>query len=77
MWIFVRHVGYFHWLVDGKDDFHFLGMKFAKKSILGPKWELTQNIGTKIAFSFFFFFFLVLKLYEPCLVHIVLFHCIS
>ena len=26
-------------------------MKFAKKSILGPKWELTQNVGTKSAFS--------------------------
>ena len=42
-------------MVDGKDDFkndfHFFGMKFAKKSILGPKWELTQNVGTKGAFS--------------------------
>ena len=50
-WISVRHVGYFHWLVDDKDDFHFLGMKFAKKSILGPKWELTPNVGMKSAFS--------------------------
>ena len=37
----VRHVGYFRWLVDGNDDFKndflFLGMKFATKSILGPK----------------------------------------
>ena len=42
-------------MVDGKDDFkndfHFFGMKFANKSILGPKWELTQNVGTKSAFS--------------------------
>ena len=51
----VRHVGYFRWLVDGNDDFKndflFLGMKFAKKSIFGPKWELTQNVRTKSAFS--------------------------
>ena len=51
----VRHVGYFRWLVDGNDDFKndflFLVMKFAKKSILEPKWELTQNVGTKSAFS--------------------------
>ena len=36
---------------DFKNDFQILGMKFAKKSILGPKWELTQNVGTKSAFS--------------------------
>ena len=37
----VYHIGGFHLLVDGKDDFkndfQILGMKFAKKSILGPK----------------------------------------
>ena len=51
----VRHVGYFRWLVDDKDDFKndfiFLGMKFATKSIFELKWKLTQNIGTKSAFS--------------------------
>ena len=51
----IKHVGYFRWLVDDKDDFKndflFLGMKFATKSIFGPKWELTQNVGTKSAFS--------------------------
>ena len=36
---------------DFKNDFHFFGMKFANKSILGPKWELTKNVGTKSAFS--------------------------
>ena len=54
-WIFVCHVGGFRLLVDGKDnfknDFQILGMKFAKKSILGPKWELTQNVGAESAFS--------------------------
>ena len=51
----VYHIGGFHLLVDKKDDFkndfQILGIKFAKKSILGPKWELTQNVGTKSAFS--------------------------
>ena len=51
----VCHVGGFHLLVEGKDDFkndfQILGMKFAKKSILRPKWELTQNVGTKSVFS--------------------------
>ena len=51
----VCHVGGFLLLVHSrnhfKNDFQNLGMKFAKKSILGPKWELTQNIGTKNAFS--------------------------
>ena len=51
----VCHVGGFHLLVEGKDDFkndfQILGMKFAKKSIFGPKWKLTQNVRTKSAFS--------------------------
>ena len=51
----VRHIGCFRWLVDDKNDFKndfpFLGMEFATKSIWGPKWELTQNVGTKSAFS--------------------------
>ena len=51
----VRHVRFFPWLADSKDhfknDFLFLGMTLVTKSILGPKWELTQNIGTKSAFS--------------------------
>lgn len=59
MWISVCHVGGFRLLVDGKDDFknylQILGIKFAKKSILGPKWELTQNVGTKSAFSLVFY----------------------
>ena len=37
----VYHIGGFRLLVDGKDDFkndfQISGMKFAKKSILGPK----------------------------------------
>ena len=37
----IYHVEGFRWLLDGNDDFknefHFLGMKFPKKSILGPK----------------------------------------
>ena len=53
MWRSIKHVGLFYWLVDSKDnfknDFQFLGMTFAMKSILGPKWELTQNVGTKSA----------------------------
>ena len=52
-----------------KNDFLFLGMKFVTKSILGPKWELTQNVGTKwvlisdLRFSWFscFYQFQVLK----------------
>ena len=55
MWRSIRHVGLFYWLVDGKDnfknDFQFLGMTFATKSILGPKWELTQNVRIKSVFS--------------------------
>ena len=31
--------------------FLFLWMKFVKKSILGPKWELTQNVRIKSVFS--------------------------
>ena len=50
----VCHVGDFCQWVDGKDHFKndllFLGMKFTKKSIFEPKWELTQNVGTKSAF---------------------------
>ena len=54
MWRSIRHVGLFYWLVDSKDNFknnfQFLGMTFATKSILGPKWELTQNVEMKSAF---------------------------
>ena len=46
-------------MVDGKDDFkndfQFLGMTFAMKSILGPKWELTQNVGKKSALLPYFY----------------------
>ena len=52
---FVRHFGFFHWLADGKDrfkkDFLFWVMKLVMKSILELKWELTQNVETKSAFS--------------------------
>ena len=51
----VCHVGGFRQWVDGKDHFKsnflFLGTELVTKSILGPKWELTQNVGTKCVFS--------------------------
>ena len=50
---FVHHVGGFCQWVDNrehfKNDFLFLGVKFAMKSILRPK----QNVGTKSAFFAF------------------------
>ena len=58
-WRSVRHVGFFCWLVDDKDhfknDFLSLGMILVTKSILGTKWELTQNLAIKMAFSPFGF----------------------
>ena len=55
---YVCHVEGFRQWVDGRDhfknDFLFLGMKFATKSIFGSKWKLTQNVGTKSASSPFF-----------------------
>ena len=51
----ICHEGGFRQWVDGRDYFKhgflFLRKKFAKKSILGLKWELTQNVGTKSVFS--------------------------
>ena len=53
-----------------KNDFLFLGMKFATKSILGPKWELTQNVGMKwvlmsiLRFSWFSCFISVLDIFS-------------
>ena len=47
----VCHVVGFHQWVDGmdyfKNDFHFLGTTLVTKSILGPNWELAQNVETK------------------------------
>ena len=49
------HVEGFRQCINDRDhfenDFLFLGMKFATKSILRPKWELTQNVKIKSAFS--------------------------
>ena len=51
----VRHVRFFCWLTDGKDhfknDFFFLEMTLVTKSILGPKWEFTQNRDQKYIFA--------------------------
>ena len=58
-WKFVRQVGFFCWLVDGKDHFknNFLSLRMilVMKLILRTKWELTQNLGIKRAFSHFGF----------------------
>ena len=52
---FIRHIGFFRWLTNGKDycknNFLFLGMTLVMKVIWRLKWELTQNVRTKSAFS--------------------------
>ena len=52
---FVCHIGGFCQWVDGNDqhiiDLLFLGTTLVMKSILGPKQELTQNVGIKSTFS--------------------------
>ena len=49
---FVSHVGFFCRWIDDRDqnriDFLISGIDLGAKSIYGPNWEMTQNVGTKV-----------------------------